>query len=222
MRIKTVIVFLLASLSFSCSAQFLDSLKTFLKQKPRIAFRFDTKTSFISANNVSIWGINLGLDFDKKLKTGFGYYFLFSDFSKNKVVSRENNLPDTSVNARLNFNYGGIFVEYVFYNKKRWEICFPLHLGIGVSKYRYDLNKLPYETEPRLMGLYEANLCAQYRIFFWLGVGGGIGYRLMLIDNRMNDESFTSPIYSVKVKIFFGDLYRKYFPKKENQGVQGP
>lgn len=216
--LKFFISLLFLFFSFFSHAQLLDSLSSYLKHKPKITFRFDSKTSFISSSSVSIWGANLGLDFHKKLKTGLGYYFLYSDYKKRRIVSRENK-PDTLLKAKLRFNYGGIFFEYIFFSNKKWEMSFPLHFGFGISKYQYTIDGFTYQRDHRFMALYEANISAQYKIFYWLGVGGGIGYRLMLINNNAMDDNFNAPIYAVKVNIFFGDIYRKYFPKKEEKNV---
>lgn len=216
--LKLFFSFLLILSSFFSHAQLLDSLTSYLKHKPRITFRFDSKTSFISSSSVSIWGANLGLDFHKKLKTGLGYYFLFSDYEKNTIVSRENK-SDTLVNTRLRFDYGGIFFEYIFYSNEKWEMSFPLHFGFGISRYKYNIDEFTYQKDKRFMALYEANISAQYKIVYWFGVGAGIGYRLMLINNNAMDDNFNAPIYAVKVNIFFGDLYRKYFPKKAGENI---
>ncbi|HBX50160.1 MAG: hypothetical protein A2275_11700 [Bacteroidetes bacterium RIFOXYA12_FULL_35_11] len=195
-------------------SQFLDSLKSFVSHKPRVAFRFDSKTTFISNSGVSIWGLNLGLDFNKKLKSGIGFYFLRSRLHKNQLISREF-LSDTTVNSRLFVYYGGIFAEYVFFQNKKWEMSFPLQVGFGNSWYRYDVSGRLYDRDKHFIALYEANISAQYKILWWLGVGAGIGYRLMIVNNKAIEENFNAPIYTIKTKFFFGDIYRKYFPKKK-------
>lgn len=196
--------------ALSSEAQILDSLKQYFSHRPTLTFRLDNKTSFISSNSVSIWGVNLGLDFNKKLKTGFGYYFLNSLIREKTKIPIEHN--DTVVNARLLFNYGGIFFEYVFYATDKWEMSFPLHIGFGESKYRYHLPGRTFDRGNHFLALYEANICAQYKLAYWLGGGFGIGYRIMLINDNISDGNFSAPIYAIKIKIFFGDLYRTYFP----------
>jgi hypothetical protein len=126
-------------------------------------------------------------------------------------------MPDTIVKSKLRFDYGGIFFEYIFYSNPKWEMSFPLHFGFGVSRYHYNIGEVTYQKERRFMALYEANICAQYKILYWFGVGGGIGYRLMLINDNAMDENFNAPIYTIKINIFFADIYRKYFPKKKEE-----
>ena len=55
--------------------------------------------------------------------------------------------------------------------------------------------------------LYEPAMTVQYRFLRYLGVGGGLGYRLAF-TNASLDESLNAPVYIIGVKVFFGDLYR--------------
>jgi len=43
-----------------------------------------------------------------------------------------------------------------------------------------------------------------------LGVGIGLGYRIMLKNNRAIDQQFTSPVYALRVRLIFDELYRRY------------
>ena len=49
-----------------------------------------------------------------------------------------------------------------------------------------------------------------YYVFPFLGVGAGIGYRIMLINNPYINEEFTAPIYNFKVKIVFSKIIEWY------------
>ena len=155
--IKIFLIFFIVISPIFGKAQFLDSLKSFVSHKPRVAFRFDSKTTFISTSGVSIWGLNLGLDFNNKLKSGLGFYFLRSRLHKQQRISREF-FPDTSVDSRLFVYYGGIFAEYVFFQNEKWEMCFPLQVGFGSSWYRYDVSGRLYDRDKHFIALYEANI----------------------------------------------------------------
>jgi hypothetical protein len=43
-----------------------------------------------------------------------------------------------------------------------------------------------------------------------LGVGVGLGYRIMLKNNRGIEQQFTSPVYALRVRLIFDELYRRY------------
>jgi hypothetical protein len=62
---------------------------------------------------------------------------------------------------------------------------------------------------------YEASLVGHYKILKWIGIGSGLGFQLMLKDNPAIMENFNTPVYSIKIKIFLGDIYRSVFPPKK-------
>jgi hypothetical protein len=50
----------------------------------------------------------------------------------------------------------------------------------------------------------------EYKIMKVLGVGVGLGYRIMLKNNRGIEQQFTSPVYALRVRLIFDELYRRY------------
>lgn len=58
------------------------------------------------------------------------------------------------------------------------------------------------------MVICETGVSGDYKLFSWLGIGMGAGYRLMLIDNKAIDENFNSIIYVLKVKLFLSEIYK--------------
>ncbi len=58
---------------------------------------------------------------------------------------------------------------------------------------------------------------ATYRILRWVGLSGGVGFRQMLISNSKVEESFNSPVYVFKIRIFLGEVYKSVFPR----GISG-
>ena len=61
--------------------------------------------------------------------------------------------------------------------------------------------------------LYEPAVAWQYKIVKWFGVGGDVGYRLILIKNDAIPENFNSPVYSFKAMIYYDELYKMIFKK---------
>jgi hypothetical protein len=37
-----------------------------------------------------------------------------------------------------------------------------------------------------------------------------VGYRIMLKNNRDIEQQFTSPIYALRVRLIFDEIYRRY------------
>jgi hypothetical protein len=55
---------------------------------------------------------------------------------------------------------------------------------------------------------YEPAMAVEYRLFKYLGLGVGVGYRLMIVNNEPTNYQFTSPVYLLKVRILFSKIYK--------------
>jgi hypothetical protein len=53
-------------------------------------------------------------------------------------------------------------------------------------------------------------MSCEYKIFKLIGVGVGCGYRIMLKNNRAIEQQFTSPVYALRVRLIFDELYKRY------------
>jgi hypothetical protein len=200
-----VLLLLVASLK----AQVFQSPKDWpaaLRLAPKLNVGLDSKRSFISNRDVKTLGLKASLDFDNRLRLGFGVYFLQSPFYRSLSVTDYFGVEDT-VRAKLDFVFMTSFVEYVFLSTKRWELSSPLALGIGDVVFR-DVGMRP---QPVLTS--ELGLQGSYKVFPWIGLGGGVGYRQILSGGKLIRENFNSPTYSFGLKFWFGYLYQKYFKK---------
>jgi len=99
-------------------------------------------------------------------------------------------------------------VEYVFYKKNRWEFSLPLSIGIGNTRYEYLYNNTEFQRDKKIVVICETGVSGDYKLFSWLGIGMGAGYRLMIIDNKAIDENFNSIIYILKIKLFLSEIWR--------------
>lgn len=194
-------------ISFSAPAQIVeDDIGKAVSKPPDPFLRFDTKNSFISNAGVKIWGINLGLNYSDTFKYGLGLYGLSTPIKRNFYETNAG-ITDT-INTELNFAYLALFGEYVFYQTKHWQGSLPLQIAVGGTNFAGTYNDSTYIYHPKLVMHYEATLTGHYRFLRYFALGGGIGYRIMLIDNKPLDLQLTSPIYILKFKFFIGDVYR--------------
>ena len=53
-----------------------------------------------------------------------------------------------------------------------------------------------------------------YKIVRWIGIGSGIGYRLILFKNKNISEHLTSPVFIFKAKIYLGEIVRTFTGKE--------
>jgi len=180
------------------------------KTNPRLLFSFDSRRSFIRSGNVKIFGLRFGLEFDNLVRAGIGFYGL----STGTGIDWVRPTGDTIRNARLNFGYVSGFFEYVFFQNKKWELSVPLHLGIGeTSLSNSDYPFLQPETRQSVL-LTEISAQGQYKIFWLVGLGAGIGYRHMISPRTKVTKNFDAPIYLFKVRIFIGELFRRVAKKE--------
>ena len=105
--------------------------------------------------------------------------------------------------------------EYIIYDKGPWQFCTPMNMGIGKIYFTYfdKEGKTKRKSDATVLD-YEVGITGQYKILKWFGVGAGVGYRLMLIDNPVNPHNFNAPFYNIKIKVFLGEIIKSVFPPK--------
>lgn len=186
-------------------AQLIDSIGLFLTEPPRPIVRLDLKGSFVSNHNVRLIGLKLGLEHARRFQYGLGYSFLLSPVVRDRNVTGEG--PRSS---RLRMGYAHVYADYAFYQRGPWEVRIPVQLGFGSGSVVYE--DATGRTRKLLRSgliLYEPSMTVQYRFLKFFGVGAGWGYRLVIRTGDDLGERLTAPIYSLGVRIFFGDLYKE-------------
>ena len=115
-------------------------------------------------------------------------------------------------------NYFAPFAEYVFFQRGPWEIGTNIQLGIGSSFHRYSQNDERIIVNRGRVILYEPIMSCEYKIFKLIGVGVGFGYRIMIQNNHLIEQQFTSPVYGMRVRLIIDEIYKLY--QKFNTGVE--
>jgi len=190
--------------------------------KPKFFLTLDRTSSFVGGKAASTNELRFGLEFRKKLKLGIGFGALASDVVTEKTVVTPQTNKDSLVNAKLTFTFLSLNSEYIFYDSKRWQVAMPLSMGFGSSYFSYfeDNGNRNFKTKRTDEGdavVTTATGMVTYRIFRWVGVSAGAGYRIALISNDKVQESFNSPVYAVRLRIFLGEIYKSVFPR----GISG-
>jgi hypothetical protein len=211
---RTLLIAFLITAGSAVQAQVFDTIRYSLKQKPRIFFQLDTYNSFVSKEPANTFGFRGGLEYNRRVRFGIGLYNLASDIVKKKLISGVF-ANDTVLNSKLELNFIPLSAEYIFYNKYPWEISMQAALGFG-SSYFFYFNPQGEKARVDEKGISLMVMAggAQYKITRWLGVGSGLGFRIMLKDNSSIDENFNSIIYSLQLRIFPGAIYRAIFKKE--------
>lgn len=202
-------------------AQIFDSIQSSLKTKPRIIGGFASKNTFIDGFRSPVFTLRGGVDFDQRISMGAGISWL----KRPSYEIGQNNLPfyldkiivessgNSVIHPALQFRYLNLFLEYVYYKTGKWHFSLPIQFGIGDSRYKYKFNGEKIVESKHLIFLYEPAVSGQYKINKWLGVGLDVGYRLMLINNKRMGSTFNSPVYDIKIIIFWEEIYKSIFKK---------
>jgi hypothetical protein len=188
--------------AFSAKAQLLDSIRLFARERPKLIVKLDSRGSFISNENVKLWGVKVGLEHAGRFQYGIGYTFLNTPIGQVRTVEGQG-----EVMARLRFGYVTPYVEYAFYQRRHWEVRIPVQLGFGSGALVYDDTRgRKQRLDHAFVLLYEPAMTVQYRVLKYFGLNVGWGYRLVFTHVDL-DERLTAPIYLYGVKVFFGDLW---------------
>lgn len=190
--------------SIQGNAQLFDSIRTSLEYKPKFLVKFDTRNSFISNQYAKIHGIKVGLSFNKTTNIGIGYHWM----PKRSIEPDPQNLNKID----LKFGYAIAFFEYNFYKSKRWSAEIPVQIGLGKAQYT-DADFGVTKASSWII-IYEPAMTIEYKFLRYFGLGGGVGFRLAIKTDQQINESFTAPEYILRVKIYFGDIYKDEILKK--------
>lgn len=202
---------MLLSCALSGQGQVMDSLRAGIGRKSSFTFKMDTRNSFISNRRGEIFGVKLGVEFDKKLRVGGGVHWLTSALTSDRFILTGQGQTDV-VPAYLELAYLAYYIEYVYFKTKRWELSIPFQLGGGYSRYEYDYGGITHSDSKKMIAIYEPGISTQFKIFRWMGVGADVGLRVMLMNNNAIRQNFNSPTYAFKLLVWYDELYKMAFP----------
>ena len=172
-----------------------DSLNNVFKQPLTPVLKLDTRNSFVTGRSAQIWGVKAGVSFGKRMNLGLAYSWLHSDISK--PLSE----PNQNMSGLIRLRYFGPFAEYTFYRKGNWEATVPLQLGFGKSFLIEESGEVSGRINEGNIFLYEPAMVVDYKVLNLISIGGGVGYRLMLVNNRNLDQRFTAPVYMIRARL---------------------
>ncbi len=183
---------------------FEDDFKKSFKSTPQLDVKFDSRFSFIRGNDFRTSGFKIGVSFNRKFKTGLGYNQLI--IPAKSTIQTE----DRKFDAELKYIYFSPYFEYVYHSSKRWEFNLSSQIGIGRAHYQYfnPTTQKAVRTRYSAVISYEPAMLIDYKIIRWVGIGTGVGYRLVLYKNSGIEEKISSPVYIVKLKIYLGEIVR--------------
>ena len=183
---------------------FEDEFKKSFKSKPKLDVKFDNRFSFIRDSDVKTIGIKVGLNYRRKFKVGLGFNQML--FNVEKIAFND---AGEEVPVDLEYSYFSPYLEYVYYNTRKWEFSLSFQHGIGGASYQFvntDGKKVKLKQSAVLS--FEPAMLIDYKIIRWVGIGTGIGYRMVYYKRSSIQEKFTSPEYVIKLKVYLGEIVR--------------
>ena len=158
---------------------FEDDFKKSFNTKPQLDVKFDSRFSFIRGKDLRTSGFKIGVSFNRKFKTGLGYNRLIIP-TKSTIK-----IEDKFSEVELEYDYFSPYFEYVYHSSKRWEFNLSSQIGIGRAHYQYFNSTTQKAVGTRYSAVisYEPAMLIDYKIIRWVGIGTGVGYRLVLIIN---------------------------------------
>jgi hypothetical protein len=180
-----------------------DSLRHVLRNKAVPTAKIDTRNSFVTGRSAKVYGMKAGVSFGKILTIGIGYNWIGTDLPES---IKENGM---TFESQIKLRYVAPFLEYSFYKKGNWEVSVPVQLGFGKSFHQYKLGNEKFKTNVGRVVLYEPGMTFEYKIFNLIGVGAGLGYRIMLKNNKEIEQQFTSPVYVIRIRLIFDELFKQ-------------
>jgi hypothetical protein len=158
-------------------AQLLDSLEAYIKTRPTIDARLESRNSFIKYGRAKISGVRLGVTYRKKLRLGIGYSWLDSEVYTPRLITDPTG-NQVYVDNYLNFGYVAYYADFVFHKTKRWQLSVPLQLGTGLSWFNSYYNYQPYTSKKYFLLLYEPGISVQFKVFKWFGMSVIVQFEL--------------------------------------------
>ncbi|UYZ63532.1 hypothetical protein [Hymenobacter weizhouensis] len=180
---------------------------TFVRQAHRRpVFQFDQRFSLLQGKLVGINGLKAGVEWRGRWRAGLGVYLLSGGVPTRGGVPAA--LP-AATRDELRFRYVSAYGEYVLIGNPRWELSVPLQLGVGNFYSKYYLPDGSVQRSPKeLIYMVEPTAMSHFRVFRWIGLGAGAGYRQMVFVNDQLEDQLSGVIFTGRVKLFLGDLYK--------------
>lgn len=172
----------------------------------KLVVQLDQRYSPLNGKLVGIYGLKLGVEWRGRWRAGLGGYFLSGGVPTR--LPPPPNLPIGTV-EQLRFRYVTAYGEYVLIGTPRWELSTPTQIGFGTVFASYHLPGGEHKKSPiDHIWMVEPSLVGHMRVFRWIGVGAGAGYRQMLFLNSSAERELSGLILIGRVKLFLGDLYK--------------
>lgn len=171
----------------------------------KILLNLDARRTVVFDEPVRFFGLRVGAQRHNDI-LAIGYYGFDNPWIDHSVPLPEVGRDTTDLRSTL--NYGALTYERVLLENKRWMLSVPVMVGIGHVDIAYRDTTgvfLPYAK--REVWPLEGGVRAAYKVFFWLYIQGGVGYRKVLTDEFLADRVYTGVTWNYGLSLKLGKIY---------------
>lgn len=179
-------------------------------KKVKLLGKVETRNSFVQTHYATYLGVRAGVEFKFPVRCGLGYYWMFTQLDSKLADPSQYGQATRLAHPKMRYAVG--YVGFSFYEQDDWTLSVPVQIGIGESFYKSE------ESNRFANGLIipmEAGVSVDYLFSKWMGFGVGLGYRIMLKENKEVKENFNSPYYQLRFNIAFSEIVRGIKAKKK-------
>lgn len=175
-----------------------------VEKKVRWMGKFEGRNAFVRTHHALFLGIRAGVELKFPIRLGVGYYWMQSHIPSQLYDARDYPLAGTSAQPRM--RYAIAYAEYTFWTEDDWSLSVPVQVGFGETFYRTNTDE---RVGKGFVMPLEAGVDVSYMFTRWAGIGVGLGYRLMVVNNDAVKESFNSPYYQVRINLVLSEIIKK-------------
>lgn len=187
-----------------------------VKAAYRVIFNFDFRNTFVDAERVRFYGLRIGAQRGRDL-LAVGFYGLGDAYVQRQVLVEGVGIRD----HLIDFDYVALSYERLLVNSRSWDIGIPLSIGLGTYRRAYineENRTVPYAVN-ELVPL-EATLQIDLKIFKWLYIGTGMGYRHVLAADPAASRILSDWTWYGKVGLRLGVLARGIINGKRDRDAE--
>lgn len=220
MRIETFLIVFCVFLSAIACAQktkfgdfgFFSIERPFPTPEPKTivpVFHFDGQNMFVRKKSVRLGGIKVGaMHTPTGIKAGLGFYAFTNRLKTNEVFVPE---VGSATTVETDFGLMNLFIEPRIFENRRFFVSLPVTVGYGAIDQYYTtaVGSLRPHRDLTLTS-FSALVNGEVHVFYWLGIGAGLGYHLFGTSDKQVQQDYSGFVYNIKLKIDIIDIYKTF------------
>lgn len=185
----------------------------------KILVNFDARRTVVFDEPVRFFGMRVGAQRGKDIMA-LGFYGFDNPWIDHSVA-----LPDVGsplADLRSTLSYGALTYERVLFENRRWMLSASAMAGVGHVQLDFrDSTRVfrPYAKREVLPA--EGGVRAAYKVFFWLYIQGGVGYRKVFTDDLRADQVYSGVTWNYGVSIKLGKIFNYARDRIKRQKTDG-